>query len=217
MNKRFFRWVALVVIVLVIFFTLVGCSANEVAKVTSLRNGEYVYDKANVIKNDEQRSINNMLKELDVEAKARFIVVTTKYCDDIDEYATKMFSDLGLNSYLDERNSNILLVFSKRDNKLVVKTTSELMEVLDESLIKRVLSKYFTPYTENKDYTTAIKCTVKSLVCVIASEYGADVTNLEFSSPYGNHQFSEFWVIVFSLIFVAITLAIIYHKYASRS
>lgn len=212
MNKRFFRWVALVVIVLVIFFTLAGCSAKKVAKVDSLRDGEYVYDKANVIKKDEERSLNNMLKELDMEAKARFIVVTTKYCEDLDEYATKMFRDLGFNNYLNGKNSNILLVFSKRDNRLVVKTTSELMDVLDESLINRVLSKYFTPHIKGKDYTTAIEGTVKSLVCVIASEYGADVTNLEFSSPYGN-QFDDFLVIVLIIALAAITLTIIYRRH----
>lgn len=216
MNKRFFRWGALAVIVLVIFFTLVGCSAKKVAKIDSLIDGEYVYDKANVINNDEQCSLNNMLKELDMEAEVRIIVVTTEYCEDIDEYATKMFNDLGFNSYPNGKNSNILLVFSKRDNKLVVKTTPELMEVLDESLINRVLSKYFTPYIKSKNYTTAIKGTVKSLVGVVASEYGADVTNLEFSSPYGN-QFNDFLVIVLSLTFIVITLTIIYHRHASRS
>lgn len=201
------RWmVALLVIVFVVIvwngFAMMKAGSNP-----TLRDDVYVYDNAKIMDNEDEDSLNSLLRELDAETPVTLIAISMKTMPGISvqEYADKVFVAFGMTRFVDERHK-ALMVFSKNENKAVLKTTYGLTEIMEESRVNRVFSRYFDK-DASEDYSAAMYGAASSLSAIVSSYYDADVINLRFTSPYEGNPFLELAIIV--CVFVASLTGII--------
>lgn len=196
-----------VALVLAMVLTVAGLTGVyfglKAMSVPNLKWGDYVYDQAKCISREDESTLNSLLAELQRETDANFYVISmvSRKKVDVAEYAEKAFKAMGLNAA--GARENVLLCFSRNEKKLAVMTTEGLKEVLDERTIGQISSRYYDSYL--KDYSKAIEGTTTSMALAVASHYDADVTNLRFSSPYGN-AFLEFAIIIGVLILCLIAI-----------
>lgn len=197
MNRRS-KVAMLLLLVVIVSFWLVGCVQNKEPKVPSMKNGKYVYDDGKVIKNEDEKNLNNLLEELDCKTDARLFVVTVKKLGNItiEEYADRVFEKFSLSKLsVKSEYDNALLVFDKNEKTVLLKTTSGLKEIPFE----KIQRKCFQKYIDKDSYSEAVEDTAKTTLYFIADLYDADITNLHFTSLCGN-PFFEFGIIIAVLI-----------------
>lgn len=194
------RCLAVAIFLVVISGVLVFLIAMN-PKVPTLKSGKYIYDMGYMINGEDEKVLNNLLREFDSKTDAKLLVVTVLNTrGTIDDYAEKVFDELGMNKLSPlTQHENVLLVFSKMENEVVLKSTSTFDDSLDETRFSRIRSKHFSSNMENGDYDEAVENTTRTVVYAIASKYGAEINNLHFTNLYGN-AFLEFGIIFLVLL-----------------
>lgn len=218
MNKRRMVGILLILALVMVSLLTVWYTQTRETKVPKFTPGKYLYDNGRMVDREEEKVITGLLQELDMETNAKLLVVTVKSLPNttIDEYADKVFEEWMLDkiSILSERE-NALLVFDKKTDDVMLKSTSGLNDVLTEERFESVKRRCFDTKISEKDYADAVEDTSRAIVYSIAKKYDADIINLHFTSLYGN-PFLEFGIIFGVLLISMFSLIILYNKGATK-
>lgn len=187
--------------ILILVFILLLCPFNINALVTQ-SSDIYVTDNANVLKDETKDYIvtySNFLKDKE---KIDYYVVTLKSLEGINlkEYTDYIYDSFNMNE------KGLLIVFSKSDRQLRIKTGIKLSKIIPDDVIEEYINSYFMPYLKDEDWNSGIKNGYSSFYKLLCNYYEIDSSpmtvynGLSFIKKY---KYSIFMIILFICSFIS--------------
>lgn len=210
MKKNRIVYCMMLLSVLAIFMSmLTGCSSLQKIPIPKVETDVYVYDEDNIIDDDIEKTLNNMLVDLEKKTEVEFAVVSVESLlnRSIENYANNLFNTLGIGKK--GKDNGILLLFSRSDSKVRLEIGRGLEGCLTDSKCGRILDNYFVPYRENDEYTKATEMTVKAILSVVAKEYDVDIQGLDEDISVSNSTNklpAWVWILIIALAIIVVVM-----------
>ena len=194
--------------ILILVFILLLCPFNINALVTQ-SSDIYVTDNANVLKDETKDYIVTYSDFLKDKEKIDYYVVTLKSLEGINlkEYTDYIYDSFNMNE------KGLLIVFSKSDRQLRIKTGIKLSKIIPDDVIEEYINSYFMPYLKDEDWNSGIKNGYSSFYKLLCNYYEIDSSpmtvynGLSFIKKY---KYSIFMIILFICSFISNKL-VTYH------
>lgn len=180
------KQIVIIAIFTLLFFSLIGAlnafaKTNEEIMVPTVLKDTYVYDQGNFIDDEIEKSVNNLLDQLESQTTIEFAVITIPSLNhlEIDRYAYKLATELGIGKK--DKDNGILLLISKTDSKVRLEIGNGLQGILTDSISGRILDDYFVPFRSEGNYEEAVTKTVHATINVLADseEYNFEIDGLD--------------------------------------
>lgn len=132
----------------------------------------FVNDFANVISREDEDDMYAMGVQLYEKTKAQVVVVSVDSLDgmDISEYGVKLGRQWGIGDK--EKNSGVLLIFSKNDRQVGISVGYGLEGALTDAKTGILLDTYAIPPFKENDFSAGLRETYSALVNEVYIEYG---------------------------------------------
>ena len=210
-KRRIISCVMLLSVFALLFASLTGCTTSEKIPIPTVEENVYIYDEDDVIDDDVEKTLNDMLVELEEKTDVEFAVISIESLLDrsIEEYANNLFNTLGIGKK--GKDNGLLLLFSRSDEKVRLEIGRGLEGFLNDSKCGRILDDYFVPYRDADEYTKATEMTVNAVLNVIAEEYGISIDGLESNLTVEDSEDDLplwVWIIIAIIVIVIIAVAI---------
>ena len=210
-KRRIISCVMLLSVLALLFASLTGCTTSEKIPIPTVEENVYIYDEDDVIDDDVEKTLNDMLVELEEKTDVEFAVISIESLLDrsIEKYANNLFNTLGIGKKGED--NGLLLLFSRSDEKVRLENGRGLEGFLNDSKCGRILDDYFVPYRDADEYTEATEMTVKAVLNVIAKEYGISIDGLESDLTVEDSEDDLplwVWIIIAIIVIVIIGVAI---------
>lgn len=210
-KRRIISCVMLLSVLALLFASLTGCTTSEKIPIPTVEENVYIYDEDDVIDDDVEKTLNDMLVELEEKTDVEFAVISIESLLDrsIEEYANNLFNTLGIGKKGED--NGLLLLFSRSDEKVRLEIGRGLEGFLNDSKCGRILDDYFVPYRDADEYTKATEMTVNAVLNVIAEEYGISIDGLESNLTVEDSEDDLplwAWIIIAIIVIVIIAVAI---------
>ena len=187
--------------ILILVFILLLCPFNINALVTQ-SSDIYVTDNANVLKDETKDYIVTYSDFLKDKEKIDYYVVTLKSLEGInlEEYTDYIYDSFNMNE------KGLLIVFSKSDRQLRIKTGIKLSKIIPDDVIEEYINSYFMPYLKDEDWNSGIKNGYSSFYKLLCNYYEIDSSpmtvynGLSFIKKY---KYSIFMIILFICSFIS--------------
>ena len=187
--------------ILILVFILLLCPFNINALVTQ-SSDIYVTDNANVLKDETKDYIVTYSDFLKDKEKIDYYVVTLKSLEGINlkEYTDYIYDSFNMNE------KGLLIVFSKSDRQLRIKTGIKLSKIIPDDVIEEYINSYFMPYLKDEDWNSGIKNGYSSFYKLLCNYYEIDSSpmtvynGLSFIKKY---NYSIFMIILFICSFIS--------------
>ena len=187
--------------ILILVFILLLCPFNINALVTQ-SSDIYVTDNANVLKDETKDYIVTYSDFLKDKEKIDYYVVTLKSLEGINlkEYTDYIYDSFNMNE------KGLLIVFSKSDRQLRIKTGIKLSKIIPDDVIEEYINSYFMPYLKDEDWNSGIKNGYSSFYKLLCNYYEIDSSpmtvynGLSFIKKY---KYSIFMIILFICSFIS--------------
>ena len=187
--------------ILILVFILLLCPFNINALVTQ-SSDIYVTDNANVSKDETKDYIVTYSDFLKDKEKIDYYVVTLKSLEGINlkEYTDYIYDSFNMNE------KGLLIVFSKSDRQLRIKTGIKLSKIIPDDVIEEYINSYFMPYLKDEDWNSGIKNGYSSFYKLLCNYYEIDSSpmtvynGLSFIKKY---KYSIFMIILFICSFIS--------------
>ena len=187
--------------ILILVFILLLCPFNINALVTQ-SSDIYVTDNANVLKDETKDYIVTYSDFLKDKEKIDYYVVTLKSLEGINlkEYTDYIYDSFNINE------KGLLIVFSKSDRQLRIKTGIKLSKIIPDDVIEEYINSYFMPYLKDEDWNSGIKNGYSSFYKLLCNYYEIDSSpmtvynGLSFIKKY---KYSIFMIILFICSFIS--------------
>lgn len=187
--------------ILILVFILLLCPFNINALVTQ-SSDIYVTDNANVLKDETKDYIVTYSDFLKDKEKIDYYVVTLKSLEGINlkEYTDYIYDSFNMNE------KGLLIVFSKSDRQLRIKTGIKLSKIIPDDVIEEYINSYFMPYLKDEDWNSGIKNGYSSFYKLLCNYYEIDSSpmtvynGLSFIKKY---KYSIFIIILFICSFIS--------------
>lgn len=187
--------------ILILVFILLFCPFNINALVTQ-SSDIYVTDNANVLKDETKDYIVTYSDFLKDKEKIDYYVVTLKSLEGINlkEYTDYIYDSFNMNE------KGLLIVFSKSDRQLRIKTGIKLSKIIPDDVIEEYINSYFMPYLKDEDWNSGIKNGYSSFYKLLCNYYEIDSSpmtvynGLSFIKKY---KYSIFMIILFICSFIS--------------
>ncbi len=187
--------------ILILVFILLLCPFNINALVTQ-SSDIYVTDNANVLKDETKDYIVTYSDFLKDKEKIDYYVVTLKSLEGINlkEYTDYIYDSFNMNE------KGLLIVFSKSDRQLRIKTGIKLSKIIPDNVIEEYINSYFMPYLKDEDWNSGIKNGYSSFYKLLCNYYEIDSSpmtvynGLSFIKKY---KYSIFMIILFICSFLS--------------
>lgn len=187
--------------ILILVFILLLCPFNINALVTQ-SSDIYVTDNANVLKDETKDYIVTYSDFLKDKEKIDYYVVTLKSLEGINlkEYTDYIYDSFNMNE------KGLLIVFSKSDRQLRIKTGINLSKIIPDDVIEEYINSYFMPYLKDEDWNSGIKNGYSSFYKLLCNYYEIDSSpmtvynGLSFIKKY---KYSIFMIILFICSFIS--------------
>ena len=187
--------------ILILVFILLLCPFNINALVTQ-SSDIYVTDNANVLKDETKDYIVTYSAFLKDKEKIDYYVVTLKSLEGINlkEYTDYIYDSFNMNE------KGLLIVFSKSDRQLRIKTGIKLSKIIPDDVIEEYINSYFMPYLKDEDWNSGIKNGYSSFYKLLCNYYEIDSSpmtvynGLSFIKKY---KYSIFMIILFICSFIS--------------
>lgn len=187
--------------ILILVFILLLCPFNINALVTQ-SSDIYVTDNANVLKDETKDYIVTYSDFLKDKEKIDYYVVTLKSLEGINlkEYTDYIYDSFNMNE------KGLLIVFSKSDRQLRIKTGIKLSKIITDDVIEEYINSYFMPYLKDEDWNSGIKNGYSSFYKLLCNYYEIDSSpmtvynGLSFIKKY---KYSIFMIILFICSFIS--------------
>lgn len=158
-------------------------TVESVPNVQVVNRNEYVTDPDNYLGNEAKNKINTMLSQLrdSNSVETAIVVLPSIGNDDIDDFATRLFTHWGIGK---ASNDNGLLIIAVMDQRQVVFRTGYGIEgVLPDVLCSRIIREYIIPSFRQGEYgrgmTQAVEQTLHIIMTPEASSELLAVDNRE--------------------------------------
>ena len=210
-KRRIISCVMLLSVLALLFASLTGCTTSEKIPIPTVEENVYIYDEDDVIDDDVEKTLNDMLVELEEKTDVEFAVISIESLLDrsIEKYANNLFNTLGIGKKGED--NGLLLLFSRSDEKVRLEIGRGLEGFLNDSKCGRILDDYFVPYRDADEYTEATEMTVNAVLNVIAEEYGISIDGLESDLAVEDSEDGLplwAWIIIAIIVIVIIGVAI---------
>lgn len=210
-KRRIISCVMLLSVLALLFASLTGCTTSEKIPIPTVEENVYIYDEDDVIDDDVEKTLNDMLVELEEKTDVEFAVISIESLLDrsIEKYANNLFNTLGIGKKGED--NGLLLLFSRSDEKVRLEIGRGLEGFLNDSKCGRILDDYFVPYRDADEYTKATEMTVNAVLNVIAEEYGISIDGLESNLTVEDSEDDLplwAWIIIAIIVIVIIAVAI---------
>ena len=187
--------------ILILVFILLLCPFNINALVTQ-SSDIYVTDNANVLKDETKDYIVTYSDFLKDKEKIDYYVVTLKSLEGINlkEYTDYIYDSFNMNE------KGLLIVFSKSDRQLRIKTGIKLSKIIPDDVIEEYINSYFMPYLKDEDWNSGIKNGYSSFYKLLCNYYEIDSSpmtvynGLSFIKKY---KYSILMIILFICSFIS--------------
>lgn len=194
--------------ILILVFILLLCPFNIKALVTQSSN-IYVTDNANVLKDETKDYIVTYSDFLKDKEKIDYYVVTLKSLEGInlEEYTDYIYDSFNMNE------KGLLIVFSKSDRQLRIKTGTKLSKIIPDDVIEEYINSYFIPYLKDEDWNSGIKNGYSSFYKLLCNYYEIDsspMTVYNGLSFINKYKYPIFMIILFMCSFLSNKLGTYY-------
>lgn len=174
----------------------------------------YVQDRANVLKAETIKTINQYGKALDKKTKAQLVVVTipTLHGASLEEYSLAILRGWGIGDK--KLNNGVLMLVVTKDRKSRLEIGYGLEGALPDGKTGRIQDTYMVPYFRNNDFDAGILNGYKALLTETLKEYKVNPQELDVGTIKAEEGTDEevdtilMWVVI--LIVAFIVLAVIY-------
>lgn len=152
----------------------------------TLEEGNYIYDKTELLEEDVKSKLNELLVDLADKTDAEFYVVLVKETDgqEFEEYAKEMFSKWQLGK------ENVLLLVSENDNDAMLIVGNELKASFDEADCDQFIESEFKT-NQSAGYTVITENIVNEIIPIFEEKY-----DVEIEGP------TSIWTIVLIVIII---------------
>lgn len=211
MNAKWLKRIVVILLVSVLFFgTVAGVFAAGEIPLPVVEKDVYIYDVDNAIDDDVEKSLNQLLVQLEEKTGAEFAVISVESLLDqtIEDYAYNLFNTLGIGKKGEDNGA--LLLFSRSDSRVRLEIGRGLEGCLNDGKCGRILDRHFVPYRDKGEYTQATENTVKAVILEVCEEYNISVEELnlkKFQEEEEKADAGEFWA---TLIVIALILLLAY-------
>lgn len=187
--------------ILILVFILLLCPFNIKALVTQ-SSDIYVTDNANVLKDETKDYIVTYSDFLKDKEKIDYYVVTLKSLEGInlEEYTDYIYDSFNMNE------KGLLIVFSKSDRQLRIKTGEKLSKIIPDDVIEEYINSYFMPYLKDEDWNSGIKNGYSSFYKLLCNYYQIDsspMTVYNGLSFINKYKYPIFMIILFICSFLS--------------
>lgn len=194
--------------ILILVFILLLCPFNIKALVTQ-SSDIYVTDNANVLKDETKDYIVTYSDFLKDKEKIDYYVVTLKSLEGInlEEYTDYIYDSFNMNE------KGLLIVFSKSDRQLRIKTGTKLSKIIPDDVIEEYINSYFIPYLKDEDWNSGIKNGYSSFYKLLCNYYEIDsspMTVYNGLSFINKYKYPIFMIILFMCSFLSNKLGTYY-------
>lgn len=194
--------------ILILVFILLLCPFNIKALVTQ-SSDIYVTDNANVLKDETKDYIVTYSDFLKDKEKIDYYVVTLKSLEGInlEEYTDYIYDSFNMNE------KGLLIVFSKSDRQLRIKTGTKLSKIIPDDVIEEYINSYFIPYLKDEDWNSGIKNGYSSFYKLLCNYYEIDsspMTVYNGLSFINKYKYPIFMIILFICSFLSNKLGTYY-------
>lgn len=200
--------------ILILVFILLLCPFNIKALVTQ-SSDIYVTDNANVLKDETKDYIVTYSDFLKDKEKIDYYVVTLKSLEGInlEEYTDYIYDSFNMNE------KGLLIVFSKSDRQLRIKTGTKLSKIIPDDVIEEYINSYFMPYLKDEDWNSGIKNGYSSFYKLLCNYYEIDsspMTVYNGLSFINKYKYPIFMIILFICSFLSNKLGTYYFNTKKR-
>ncbi|MGB9181645.1 MAG: TPM domain-containing protein [Pyrinomonadaceae bacterium] len=142
-----------------------------------------VVDNANVISDDVERRLDNLLINLDKQARIEFAVVTVRTTGDqeIFDYSLAVMRGWGIGS---ADKGGVLLLLAIDDRKYYTQVSRHLEGDLPDGAVGELQRKYLVPQLRSNNYDKAVWDTAQAYIATLAEKRGFKVEGLDQSYAY---------------------------------
>lgn len=209
-KKRTLLLVVGILILNILLSFLGGCSLVQEIPTPTVKENVYIYDEDNIIDNDVEKALNDLLIQLEEKTGTEFAVITVDSLLNlsIETYANELFNTLGIGK--SDEDNGVLLLISRADERVRLEIGRGLEGILNDSKCGNILDKYFVPYRETDDYTSATNFTVQAVISIIAEEYEIDIQGLEENLVEETSEELTTVEIIFIILFCIILIVFCY-------
>jgi len=208
------RW--LMFVVLLVLPVLPGSTLQAESVATLPTSTGYVSDFAGVLSPETKQSVEDLLTQLDHQAKAQIAVVTVKTIDpdksgaipSIEEFATALEDKWKVGAKGTDRGVLMILVMNPRRGRIEVGYGLE--GILNDAKVGDI-GREMAPYARQGDYNQAVTLGVHELSSIIATDAGVTLNTPADTTPAPQYptqtqqpQISLFQILLFGGIAVLV-------------
>jgi uncharacterized protein len=181
--NRFYRWLAVVVLVFAPSAFVVAESVDSLPKPAG-----YVSDFAGILSPPTKQNLEILCTQVDRQAHAQIAVVTIKSPDNdqsIDEFATALEDKWKVGAKGTDRG--LLMLFSMNPRRYRIEVGYGLEGILNDAKVGDV-GRAMRPYLVQNDFNTGIPLGVQQIAKIIAADAGVTLTIPQAAQQYQPHH-----------------------------
>ncbi|MDN5292776.1 MAG: uncharacterized protein PWQ31_81 [Eubacteriales bacterium] len=188
------RTVALIGLVLALFFSLFLPAAGEIKLPPPPQTDIYVQDYAEMLTPEEEEEVLRLGSALEEKTGAQVVLVTIPSLEgqEIFDYAQSLFRAWGIGQ---KEENNGVLILAVRDNieqnrrgRIRIHVGYGLEGALPDGKVGRILDEMALPAFARGEYGEGLTATYRAVVKEVAAEYGVDIAALPGETPGGREQ-----------------------------
>ena len=162
---------------------IIATATNIYAQADLPMPRRYVEDYADVINQDDERSLNGILQELEQKTGAQYIILTVQAMGNttIERFSIELAQKWKLGQK--GKDNGMLFVLAKNDRKWRFEVGYGLEGFVTDQYCGRVSREVLAPYLQKGDYSKGIYLANLQIIQTIASEAGVALTGMPDIKP----------------------------------
>lgn len=175
----------------------------------------YIYDDAKILGDDTENYIELYSEFMQEAEEIDYVVYTIKDSENLtlDEYADYLYSELAISE------KGLLILVSKDNRRLQVKTGTLLGKTISEKVINEYIEEFFLPSLTNDDWDEGIKNGYSAFYKLLCNYYEIDSSTMEvYDSDSFLIKYKNIILIflVFLCIFLGYVLCFYFNKIGNK-
>jgi uncharacterized protein len=170
MMSRIYRLGSIMLVLLLSVFTAFG----DYKLPEQQSPPQLVNDFAHVLSGDQQRQLEEKLREFDRSTSTQISIVTINTLDgyDVADYGLALFNKWGVGQA--KKQNGVLLLAAIQDHKVTIRVGNGLEGVLTDAKSGLIIRNEIVPAFREKDYYTGLSNAASAIVAVTKGEYTSE-------------------------------------------
>ena len=191
------HWLILLMLLVQTVFAVCADAAPAVPPKPAAGTGVYVQDYAGIIRDSDERLMQQLGQELDSKTSAQVAVLTIPSLEgeSLEDYSLEVLRTWGIGQK--GKDNGVLILIAAKDRKSRIEVGYGLEGVLPDGLTGRIQDRYMLPYFRKGDYSKGILQGYAATAGTIAKAEGVELTGVQTSKP--QQQQSSGWNLLYLL------------------